>query len=568
MLIPRTRSLRRGGPGSDRQAPIGQCIIILRIQSGAREMPSKIRSMAFGACALVSLLVVLATVSGCPQEAPDPIPSGSGGVHWLRIAQISDTQIVDEESPNRSIRFAAVNEGAWRPQEAYGLQTLDATLGVINDRHNGKAAAAYPIDFVIATGDLTDSSQRNELRWFIDTMDGQWIVPDSGELDGERRDQAPEDNPKLGFQAVGLDPEIPWYTVYGNHDCLSIGVFNVDRTASNPERWTAPLLRPVAALVGLHLLDPLLNALQPTSRYSPAIIRGSEEQTDPDTLELLLGRVKAGRIAQDPSRHFTNRTTFVEEHFDTATLPVGHGFSEENITSGLTRYAVEPKEGIPVRLVVLDTVAPDPPYGLPAHYGVMTREQFENFLKPEIEDARAKDEFVLLASHHPSEDFDLPYPQPQVRTKEWRDYIASQPNIIAHVCGHSHKNFVTRVNGAYSYFEIQTGSIIDYPQEGRILDVYYDEASETIRLESTMFSHMENPTRLSEESYRRSIVHGEQFKLRNGESDMDAVMKAIARENGMAPVDAFPALPSMEESYGEDAYREFAVTFSRGRASR
>lgn len=524
----------------------------------------KTRQLGAVRAALLMLLLILSlAIAGCPQPASDPIPAGEGGVHWLRIAHISDTQIVDEESPNRALRFAALTEYAWRPQETYGLQTLDATLGVINDIHTVKSAPTHSIDFVLATGDLTDGSQHNELRWFIDTMDGQWVVPDSGEPDGELRMQAPEDNPKLGFQAEGLDPGIPWYTVFGNHDSLSFGVFNVDRSSADPQEWTAPLLRPVAALAGLHLLDPNLNALEPTSRYSPAIVRGSEEQIDLVTLQLLLGDLQAGRIVQDPNRHFTNRIAFIEEHFDTTTLPEGHGFSEENVDTGLTRYSVHPKDGVPVRLVVMDTVAPDPPYGLPAHYGVMTREQFDNFVKPEIEAAQEAGEFVLLASHHPSEDFELPYPQPQVRTREWRDYVASQPNIVAHLCGHSHKNFVTHVDGDYPYYEIQTGSIIDYPQEGRIIDVFYDESTETVRLESTMFSHMDDPTPLSEESYRRTIIYRENFKRMETKAAAESEIKKLSLESGMAPVDFFPPLPTMEESYGADAHREFAVTFPR-----
>lgn len=518
------------------------------------------RNRRIAGMALLATFLLLG--AGCPQQPPDPIVPGAGGVHWLCIAHISDTQIVDEESPCRAIRFAALSQYAWRPQEAYGLQTLDATLRVVNDYHANKIEAAYPIDFVVATGDLTEGSQHNELRWFIDTMDGHWVLPDSGGADGEFRSQAPEDNPKLGFQAEGLDPSIPWYTVFGNHDSLSFGVFNVDRSAADPEMWVAPMLRPVAALLGLHLLDPTLNALEPTSRYSPAIIRGSVEQIDIDSLQLLLGDLQAGRIVRDTDRHFTNRGAFVEEHFDTTTLPVGHGFSEDNRSSGLTRYSANPKDGVPVRLVVVDTVAPDPPYGLPAHYGVMTREQFENFVKVEIEAARANDEFVLLASHHPSDDFDWPYPQPQVRTKEWREYIASQRNIIAHMCGHTHQNFVELVDGDYPYYEIQTGAIIDYPQEGRILDVYYDEVTETITLESTMFSHMENPTILSEESYRRSMIHRENFKRATKQSDTEA-MKALAPNYGMAPVDVFPPMPSMEESYGQKAHRDFSATFRR-----
>ena len=513
----------------------------------------------------IALLLVAASIctTGCPTSPSDTIPPGSGGVHWLRIAHISDTQIVDEESPNRAVRLAALMTEAWRPQEAYGLQTLDATLRVVNEHHAGKGADVPPIDFVLATGDLTEGCQHNELRWFIDTMDGQWVLPDSGEADGELRDVAPEDNPKLGFQAEGLDPAIPWYTVFGNHDGLSVGTFAVNRTAPDSHDWTAPLLRPVAAALGLHLLDQNLNALQPTSLYSPAILRGSEESMDPDTLELLLGELEAGRIVADPERHFSRRVEFIEEHFDTTTSPAGHGFDETNVASGLTRYSVHPKEGVPVRLVVMDTVAPNPPPGLPAHYGVMTREQFESFVKPEVEDALADGEFVILASHHPSEDFDLPYPQEQVRTPEWREYVSSQPNIIAHLCGHTHVNYVEYVDGDYPYYEIQTGSIIDYPQEGRILDVYYDESNGTIRLESAMFSHMEDPTRLSEESYRRAVIHSSNAKGERSTPPLDTDLKNAAQASGMAPVELFPPLPTAEAAYGGDNDREFTAVFRR-----
>ncbi|MCC6488523.1 MAG: metallophosphoesterase [Candidatus Hydrogenedentes bacterium] len=510
-----------------------------------------------------AIAAVSLCITGCPTPPSDTIEPGSGGVHWLRIAHISDTQIVDEESPNRAVRLAALMAEAWRPQEAYGLQTLDATLRVINEHHSAKGGDEPPVDFVIATGDLTDGCQHNELRWFIDTMDGHWVLPDSGEADGELRDVAPEDNPKLGFQAEGLDPSIPWYTVFGNHDELSVGTFAVDRTAIDEQDWKAPLLRLVATAFGLHLLDKNLNALEPVSLYSPAILRGSEELMDPDTLELLLGDLEAGRIVADPERHFSRRTEFIEEHFNTTTAPAGHGFDESNVESGLTRYSVHPKDGIPVRLVVMDTVAPNPPPGLPAHYGIMTREQFESFVKPEIEDAQAEGEFVILASHHPSEDFDLPYPQEQVRTPEWREYVSSQPNIIAHLCGHTHVNYVEYVDGAYPYYEIQTGSIIDYPQEGRILDIYYDESTDTIRLESTMLSHMENPTRLSEESYRRSAIHASNDKSAQPGPTLDTQLKDAARASGMAPVDMFPPQPPAEAAYGKQSDRDFVATFRR-----
>lgn len=502
--------------------------------------------------------ILAAALAGCPSSGPgDPLPGG-GGEHLIRFVQISDTQIVDEESPARLVRFVALTRSAWRPQEAYGVQTLDATLRVINDRAELKGPAGFPIDFLVATGDLADGCQHNELRWFIDTMDGKAVLPDSGEPDGAERDQAPDDNPKLMYRTEGLDPSIPWYTVFGNHDGHAVGVFNVDRSEIDSKLWAAPLLRPVALLTGLHDIPPPSNEFSPTSDRSPARIRGSEELIDPDTLMLRQDLLEAGPIVPDSDRRFVSRKIFVEEHFNTATQPIGHGFKDDNRESGRARYSTRPKKDAPVRLLVIDTVAPYQIDGLPAHYGVMTREQFEDFIKPEIEAAEDAGEWVLIASHHPSVDFDTPFLGLTVGTREFRRYLAERPNVIAHLCGHTHKNRVTKVDGPNPYYEIETGSIIDYPQQGRILDVYYVEASNSIRLVSEMVSHMENPTRLSAESFRRAQTDALNREIIAEEA------KALRDELKRAGITTWPEpSPTKAESVGREEDRNFDVTFPR-----
>ena len=503
-----------------------------------------------------SVLALIATVAflGCPKAPePDPLPTPSG-THLLRFVHISDTQIVDEESPARVVRFAPLTESAWRPQEAYGIQTLDATLRVVNSLVTGeKGEESIPIDFVIATGDLADSSQHNELRWFIDTMDGLAVLPDSGDPDGALRPLPAEDNPKLLYQAEGLDASIPWYTVFGNHDGLASGTLRILERGDSPAEWTAPLLGPVAKLAGFHRIDPPQNKMDPVGALSPAIILGSQEPANPETLRLPILALEAGSIVPDPDRYFINRAAFIEEHFDTTTQPIGHGFTEENRESKLTRYTVRPDELAPVRIIVMDTVAPNPIPGLPAQYGVMTQEQFNNFVKPEIEAAQEAGEFVLLASHHPSADFDIPYSGATVTARQFRRYLAKQPNIIAHVCGHTHQNFVQRFDGDFPYYEIQTGAIIDYPQEGRILDIYWDESTSTMGLASTMFSHMDNPTVLSEESFRRAEI----------QAGIDDEAKTAGVDEIALASRWSPPLPSKAERFGTESDRNFRATFPR-----
>ncbi len=518
---------------------------------------------------LLLSLMSLCLVS-CPRSGPDtseidptgpaPVPDAVGDL-LLRFVQISDTQVVDEESPGRAVRGDFLIDVAWRPQEAYVTQTLDAVLQNINAIH--AATAGPPIDFLIATGDLADNAQHNELRWFIDTMDGQMVLPDSGLPDGANRPVAPELNPKLAFQATGLAADIPWYTVYGNHDALAVGVFGIASFGDDPTKWISPQLRIVSAVLGLFNLFPPRSFLAPTIGQSPAILTGDEDRADPTTLQLPLLQLQSGAIEADADRHYISSRMFIEEHFETTTTPVGHGFTETNRQNGTTYYAATPKAGTPVRLIVMDTVAPNPPFGLPADFGVLTRDQFESFVKPEIEAAQIAGDFVIIASHHPSEDFDSTYFANKVGTAEFREYLAAQSNVIAHICAHAHRHHVLLVDGAFPYLEIETASIVDFPQEGRLLDVFYDEPSETLRLESTIVGHIGNPTTLSAESYRRAEIDMNQAGgiLREGEATKifpDPKTLGIEMEQ-YDPDDA----AAMASRYGRSTDREFSRVFHR-----
>ncbi len=204
-----------------------------------------------------------------------------------------------------------------------------------------------------------------------------------------------------------------------------------------------------------------------------------------------------GPVVPDLARHYLSPRDFVQQFFDSTTLPKGHGF----LPIGTPRYVTSPKPGVPIRMIVLNTVSPLSIPGMPAHYGSMTREQFYDFLVPQVEAARQAGEFVLIVSHHPSEDFDLPCVVPSVSTAVFRSYLASQPNVIAHICGHIHVHRIRRIEGDYPYLEICTASLADYPQEGRILEIWYDAQQKTITIRGHAFSHIEHPTHLSAEAF-------------------------------------------------------------------
>ena len=105
-------------------------------------------------------------------------------------------------------RVPAGMSSAYSPVLLASTQVLDAAVQTINALHQQS-----PFDFGICLGDAINNTQYNELRWYIDVLDGKVITPSSGAHVGA--DTIDYQKP---FQAAGLDSSIPWYQVIGNHD--------------------------------------------------------------------------------------------------------------------------------------------------------------------------------------------------------------------------------------------------------------------------------------------------------------------------------------------------------------
>ena len=140
-------------------------------------------------------------------------------------------------SPTRSRRPSRSTSGGARPtvpassgqSSAYSPillstpQVLDAAVQTINALHQ-----TLPFDFGLSLGDACNNTQYNELRWFLDTIDGKVITPSSGAHLG-----ASSIDYQKPFQAAGLNPQLRWYQVMGNHDQFWMGCAFEDTKTQN-----------------------------------------------------------------------------------------------------------------------------------------------------------------------------------------------------------------------------------------------------------------------------------------------------------------------------------------------
>lgn len=431
----------------------------------------------------------------------------------LAFAQLSDVHVVDHQSPGRvewTDRYDDPNStgqvpgifaSAYRPQEMLTAQVGDAMVRAINAVKKAPVTG-LPLLFAIETGDNSDNCQYNEVRWNIDVLDGERVVPDSGDLhryegvmDGDplyyddhywhpagspigkavdryRGEHGYPTLPKLldaarkPFTAAGLS--IPWYTCFGNHDGLSQGNF------------------PPQTLPTSTLATGSVKVISPPAGVSPA------DLLDPQgaTLESVIGAVTVSPYAKlvtaDPKRRELSRGQIVDEHFATSGLPKGHGFTKANRDTDTAYYCFDKGR---FRFVVMDTVNPN---GYAD--GSLDKDQFA-WLKSTI--GAAKGKAVIVFSHHTSASMTNPLVgtggdvSPRVLGDEVTAYLLSQQRVVAWVNGHTHRNEVTahaRTDGTGGFWEINTASHIDYPQQSRLVEVA-DNGDGTLSIFTTILDH-------------------------------------------------------------------------------
>lgn len=391
--------------------------------------------------------------------APDFPGEGPQRKSLAYIWVVADPQIIDEESPIRMDGYANV----YRPHGQLTPQLFEAhvrTARRISD------LSARPFDFTILAGDLTDTSQQNELEWLITGLNGGLIDPDSG-IDDDPN-PGPGNDYNDPFLSAGIDS--PWYAALGNHDALHVGGFGlIDdtlRAAAQGDRlFTDSILSSIwAGYVAGHTLTH--EVVFDASITTPA----------------------------DPERLPLNTTELLQTLYDAGGEPAGHGFSRENVAAGKGYYSVYPIEDMPIKMVVLNSTDANLDNLGIAQQGSLDATQFA-WLHDELLHAAENQELVILVSHHRLEDF---HNESEVSAATLKSLLTSSENVVLHLTGHGHTDRKTlqTVSGTDGYWELMTASTIDFPLQSRALELV-SEGNGYLSIYVTNFGHNSDETTLA-----------------------------------------------------------------------
>jgi len=429
------------------------------------------------------------------------------------FVQFTDVHVIDSECPVRFEYVHPFTGSAYRPHEILSTQGTSSLVSRVNSLlARGGPYTGRHFDCMVSTGDNTDNHEHIELDWMLTSFNGGSITPTTGDLsryEGVQNSGVPlywnpestmrdlyKDHgfPQIPgllsraihqFSSPGLN--LPWYSVFGNHDDSVEG--------------TLPS--------GIPFFDNAYTGnlkIEGASSDAAARTLVNAMQTDPQAVAALVpetaGIVRT--VTPDARRKPFTPQEYIAAHLDPANKgrrgPVGHGFTPGSEISGIAYYTFEIAPGVV-------GITMDSTNRIGFTDGSLGDAQFrwiENVLRAgnsryfDSTGAETRhtvsDTYFVLFSHHTSTTMDnlLPDPanlfEPRHGGAELVALLQRFPNVLAWVNGHTHVNDINPRLGPTperSFWEINTASHIDYPQHARLLELV-DNADGTLSIFTTL----------------------------------------------------------------------------------
>jgi metallophosphoesterase (TIGR03768 family) len=409
------------------------------------------------------------------------MPSGylgaTNAARLLTFFCFSDIHLTDKESPSwpywsaykTPVGFTTNtpppgdgNSSAYSPVMLSTTHMLDAAVRTANALHR-----LMPFDFAMSLGDDVNNAQYNELRWFIDIMDGQYITPSSGTNAG-----ANTIDYQMPYQAAGLNPDIPWYQTLGNHDHFWAGSLVVTEYLRASYTNNQILLFGDLDVDGIDSRSHFMGTVDGSTPYGTIIGAGPVADFVVD------GVTNTPTVAADSNRYGLTPGTWMNEFFNTTSEPAGHGFSPENVTSNFACYSFEPKTNLPLKVIVLDDTITDEfldfTNGSSGAVGYLDTNRL-NWLTRELHAGQTNNQLMIIAAHIPIEFIGLG--GKGISAASLMETLYNYPNLILWVTGHLHRNNIKAHPSPdsdfpeYGFWEVENPSLRDFPQQFRTFEI-------------------------------------------------------------------------------------------------
>jgi metallophosphoesterase (TIGR03767 family) len=441
----------------------------------------------------------------------------TGARALLRLVHLTDTHVIDASSPARAefVQLAAATDSRWdilvpmfRPHELLQQHALAAMVDTINSLPCAPVSND-PFDVVIVTGDCVDNAQQNELDAYLALLDGGTVrLPYDGVQSVQACDEGSEfwcPDPLVdgdwkrtyGFPSfpglleaideplVSPGLKCPWLGVVGNHDWLRQGTA---KTSLTLEEIAVGTKKSVGLPPGFLPADALVAYLEDPASYNVGaptrIVRADPKRTEITAADFIRAHIESAKNLQP-----TVTVQAAPERDDPIGVDVnpvnGHGFGDD-VNNLCPDYVADFGA---VRIIAIDTNHPA------GHYqGSMGLAQLAWLEERLVE---AKDVYVLLASHHPTEALANDtcaegFPNDRVLADPVVEVLHRHVCVIGWLTGHRHHHRIKAHRdplGAHpGFWEITTSSIIDWPSQARILEVLQLVDGEIV-LASTIIDH-------------------------------------------------------------------------------
>ena len=470
--------------------------------------------------------------------------------HLATFVQITDVHIIDATSPARDaflslfVREVPLLAEAFRPYEAFSMQVAETMVRKINAVKKGPHLK-HEFQLVVNTGDNGDGEQFNELVNYINVLDGKKVVPNPAtpgkyigvqddfpsnlygayyhpdppppgkDFDQYKVDYGYPEFPNIldvaarPFKATGLN--VPWFTCNGNHDTTKLGgyslgfykmldLFDELSTGTLPEGLGSKLIESMTEFQAKAFFKALV--LQ-DSEAAFNIIKKSNLRDVPNS---------------DERRQFT-RADYIRAHFNSTLCPgnIGHGFTKENIENDTVYYTFKLSDKIDG--MMLDSCNPsgnleDASKTANGSFGRIQMNWFEKELRKrhssyyndvgQLVKTDNKDVLVMVFCHHTIETLNNNFNSPttfdndpqRILGDDFVRILHRYPNVIVFQNGHEHLNRITPFpdpsGKTQGFWEINTASHIDYPQQSRIVEVGEND-DDTLSIFCTMIDHQSVP---------------------------------------------------------------------------